>query len=393
MATEQGLSFVVTVDNSNFVRGMQKVQSSVKEASKRMSDEGVKMESVMAKLTKAAAAMGMATGAKEIVSQIVTIRGEYQKLEVAFKTMLQSEEQAMSLMQQLTQTAATTPFGLNELANGAKQLLAYGKSVSEVNDTLIKLGDIAAGLSIPLSDLIYLYGTTMTQGRLYTQDLNQFTGRGIPMIKELAKQFGVAESKVKDLVEEGKVGFPEVEKAIDSLTSKGGKFGGLMAEQSKTIAGQISNLQDSIEMMFNEIGKSQEGLISGAIGVAGKLIENYQQVGQTIAELVATYGVYKAALITMTALEKAHAAVMAQAALEMNLAAKAGVTLSNAEAMATAKAKLLQAAQMGLVRSLKAVAAAMTANPYVLMAAAVAALGLGIYKLATYQTEAEKVAS
>lgn len=341
-------------------------------------------------ITTAAAAMGMATGAKEMVSQIVTIRGEYQKLEVAFKTMLQSEEQAMSLMQQLTQTAATTPFGLNEVANGAKQLLAYGKNASEVNDTLIKLGDIAAGLSIPLSDLIYLYGTTMTQGRLYTQDLNQFTGRGIPMIKELAKQFGVAESKVKDLVEEGKVGFPEVEKAIDSLTSKGGKFGGLMAEQSKTIAGQISNLQDSIEMMFNEIGKSQEGLISGAIGVAGKLIENYQQVGKTIAELVATYGVYKAALITITALEKVHAAVMAQAALEMNLAAKAGVTLSNAEAMATARTKLLQAAQMGLVRSLKAVAAAMTANPYVLMAAAVAALGLGIYKLATYQTEAEK---
>ena len=113
MATEQGLSFVVTVDNSNFVRGMQKVQSSVKEASKRMSDEGVKMESVMANLTKAAAGMGAAFSAKETVSQIVTIRGEYQKLEVAFKTMLQSEEQAMLLMQQLTQTAATTPFGLN----------------------------------------------------------------------------------------------------------------------------------------------------------------------------------------------------------------------------------------------------------------------------------------
>ena len=390
MATEQGLSFVVTVDNSNFVRGMQKVQSSVKEASKRMSDEGVKMESVMAKLTKAAAAMGMATGAKEIVSQIVTIRGEYQKLEVAFKTMLQSEEQAMLLMQQLTQTAATTPFGLNELANGAKQLLAYGKNASEVNDTLIKLGDIAAGLSIPLSDLIYLYGTTMTQGRLYTQDLNQFTGRGIPMIKELAKQFGVAESKVKDLVEEGKVGFPEVEKAIDNLTSKGGKFGGLMAEQSKTIAGQISNLQDSIEMMFNEIGKSQEGLISGAIGVAGKLIENYQQVGQTIAELVATYGVYKAALITMTALEKAHAIVVARSQVEMLRAAKAGRILTEAQAMAAAKTKVLQVAQMGLLRSLRAVRAAMLSNPYVLLAATVAAASYGIYKFATRATAAEK---
>lgn len=390
MANEQGLSFVVTVDNSNFVRGMQKVQSSVKDASRRMSDEGIKMESVMSKLSKAAAGMGAAFSAKEMISQIVTVRGEYQKLEVAFKTMLQSEEQAMSLMQQLTQTAATTPFGLNEVANGAKQLLAYGKNASEVNDTLIKLGDIAAGLSIPLSDLIYLYGTTMTQGRLYTQDLNQFTGRGIPMIKELAKQFGVAESKVKDLVEEGKVGFPEVEKAIDSLTSKGGKFGGLMAEQSKTIAGQISNLQDSIEMMFNELGKSQEGLISDSLSVVGKLVENYQQVGKIIVELVGVYGVYKAALITITALEKAHAIVVARSQVEMLRAAKAGRVLSEAQAMAAAKAKVLQVAQIGLVRSLKAMTAAMTSNPYVLLAAGVAAAAYGIYKFATRATAAEK---
>ena len=390
MANEQGLSFVVTVDNSNFVRGMQKVQSSVKDASRRMSDEGIKMESVISKLSKAAAGMGAAFSAKEIVSQIVKVRGEYQGLEVAFKTMLKSEEEAVKLMDQLTRTAATTPFGLNEVANGAKQLLAYGKSASEVNDTLIKLGDIASGLSIPLGDLIYLYGTTMTQGRLYTQDLNQFTGRGIPMIKELAKQFGVAESKVKELVEQGKVGFPEVEKVIDSLTAKGSMFGGLMAEKSKTIAGQISNLQDSIEMMFNELGKSQEGLISDSLGVISKLVENYQQVGKVIVELVGTYGVYKAALITITALEKAHAIVVARSQVEMLRAAKAGRVLTEAQAMAAAKAKVLQVAQMGLVRSLKAMTAAMTSNPYVLLAAGVAAAAYGIYKFATRATAAEK---
>ena len=154
-------------------------------------------------------------------------------------------------MQQLVHTAATTPFGLEDVAQGAKQLLAYGFEAEKVNETLIRLGDIAAGLSIPLNDLVYLYGTTMSQGRLYTQDLNQFTGRGIPMIAELAKQFGVAKSKVKELVEEGKVGFPEVQKVIESLTDEGGKFGGLMEAQSKTITGQISNIEDAVSMMFN----------------------------------------------------------------------------------------------------------------------------------------------
>lgn len=202
---------------------------------------------------------------KQLVSEIARTRGEFQQLEVAFTTMLGSAEKANALMSQLTRTAATTPFGLEEVSKGAKQLLAYGFEAEKVNETLIRLGDIAAGLSVPLNDLVYLYGTTMAQGRLYTQDLNQFTGRGIPMIGELAKQFGVAESKVKELVEEGKVGFPEVQKVIESLTDEGGKFGGLMEEQSKTITGQISNIEDAIDMMFNEIGQQSEGIINSTL--------------------------------------------------------------------------------------------------------------------------------
>lgn len=106
------------------------------------------------------------------------------------------------------------PFDLQGIADGARRLLAYGENVENINDDLIRLGNIAAGLSQPLGDIVYLYGTTMTQGRLYTQDLNQFTGRGIPMIRELAQILGVAENKVRELVEEGKVGFPEVQRSF-----------------------------------------------------------------------------------------------------------------------------------------------------------------------------------
>ena len=97
--------------------------------------------------------------------------------------MLGSKEQAEKLMEQMIRTAATTPFSLQDVAGGAKQLLAYGIEAERVNETLIRLGDIAAGLSIPLGDLVYLYGTTRAQGRLYTEDFNQFTSRGIPMIE------------------------------------------------------------------------------------------------------------------------------------------------------------------------------------------------------------------
>lgn len=311
-------------------------------------------------LQKTIGRLASAFALKELVSRIATVRGEFQQLEVAFKTMLGSAEQADALMQQLTRTAATTPFGLEDVAQGAKQLLAYGFEAEKVNETLIRLGDIAAGLSVPLGDLVYLYGTTMAQGRLYTQDLNQFTGRGIPMIAELAKQFGVAESKVKELVEEGKVGFPEVQKVIESLTDEGGKFGCLMEAQSKTITGQISNIEDAIAMMFNELGQQSEGAINTTLSGVSYVIEHYERFGRILLGLVGTYGVYRTAVMTVAA----------------------------AKSWATA-AEMLHYNWLLLVeKAQKMLNATMLANPYVLVATLIAGV---VAAMVSMKTEAERL--
>ena len=353
----------------------------------KIGDEAVKqgriIDSSFKEIAKSTALIGAGFSANELVSEITRVRGQFQQLEVSFSTILNSEERATKLMSQLVRTAATTPFDLLSVAQGAKQLLAYGESAEKVNEDLIRLGNIAAGLSLPLNDLVYLFGTTMTQGRLYTEDFNQFTSRGIPMVRELAKIFGIAESEVKGFVEAGRVGFPEVQKVIENLTNEGGMFFELMEKQSKTITGQISNIEDAFAMMLNEIGQSNEGVINDALSGVSYLVENYKQIGQTLAEIVVAYGTYKAALVAVSVMNKAHAAVMAQAVVEQRLAAAASIQLSNAQAVAAARTKLLSA-------SVKSLNAALMANPYTLIAATVVALGYGIYKLATYQTDYEK---
>ena len=303
----EGLHFEITGDNGNFMRKLAEVENGVRQTSRQIEQSGLGIEELFSRMTKAAAAFGAGFSAKQLISNIVQVRGEFQQLEVAFKTMLGSAEKADALMNQLVKTAAITPLDLQGVANGAKQLLAYGLASDKVNETLIRLGDIAAGLSIPLNDIVYLYGTTMTQGRLFTQDLRQFMGRGIPLADELAKQFGVTKDKVGELVTAGKVGFPEVQKAIEAMTSEGGKFGGLMEAQSKTITGQISNIEDAISGMFNELGKQSEGIINTALSGVSYLVENYEKVGKVIAGLVATYGVYKTAVMTVTAMQSLQA--------------------------------------------------------------------------------------
>lgn len=249
---------------------------------------------------------GIAIGAmmKNWITDVVNVRGEFQQLEIAFTTMLGSAEKATSLMAQVTDTAATTPFDLKGVANGAKQLLAYGESADTVNDTLVRLGNIASGLSLPLNDLVYLYGTTMVQGRLFTQDVRQFMGRGIPLVQELAKQLGKTTEEVNQMVTDGKIGFPEVQKVLERLTDSGGMFYNLMEEQSKSLTGQISNLGDAWDMMLNEIGQSNEGILSSGIGLAGTLVENYQTVLNVLEGVIVAYGSYKAAVLAIAIAQK-----------------------------------------------------------------------------------------
>ena len=349
MQSDNGrLNFGASIDNSQLRQDAQESRNILHGIGTTAKQEGNEIDNAMKSIGKSIAAVFAVSKLKDFAKQVAVVRGEFQQLEIAFQTMLGSKAEADKLMSQLIQTAVITPFNMSDVANSAKQLLAYGVEADKVNETLIRLGDIAAGLSIPINDLAYLYGTTMVQGRMYTQDLNQFLGRGIPLTEELAKQFGVTKNKVKSLVEEGKVGFPEVEKAIISLTSEGGKFGGLMEAQSKSITGQISNIEDQIEQMFNEIGKSSEGAIGYVLDKTSKIIEHWKGIGVAILSVAAAYGTYKAALIAMNVIQKISNTLTAEAALQQKLAAMSGIALSQAEAMAAARTTLLAAAWNGL---------------------------------------------
>lgn len=309
------IHFDVTGDETDLLRALSSSRSAIIASGDTAEKEGAKIEQMFKRATSSVFAFFSAAQATSFVKSMATVHGEFQQIEIALETILGSEREAATLMNQLRETAAKTPFDMKGIANGAKQLLAYGEDAATVNETLIKLGNIAAGLSQPLGDLVYLYGTTMTQGRLYTQDFNQFVGRGIPMIKELAEYFGVAESEVRGLVEAGKVGFPEVQAVINSLTEEGGMFFNLMEKQSTSVIGKISNLGDAWDAALDKMGESSEGFIYTGIEGLTYLVEHYDTVLKILGTLVTAYGSYKAALIAINAIQKVSATVAATRAL------------------------------------------------------------------------------
>ncbi len=250
-------------------------------------------------------------GFEQLAGSIFNTRSQFQQLEISFNTMLGSADKSKQLMDELIQTAAHTPFDMSSITGGAKQLLAYGTEAKDVNKTLVQLGDIASGLNIPLGELVYLYGTTVSQGRMFTMDLRQFMGRGVPLAEELGKILHQNTTEVQESVSKGKVTSDIFKEAIANMTQAGGRFGGLMEQQSKTLEGQWSNIGDSIQQAFNEIGKKSEGVFSSGLSIISAMVENWQEVIKVIGVATIAVGSYRASLMAAASIRKAEEAQQA----------------------------------------------------------------------------------
>lgn len=266
-------------------------------------DEIVK--SLTDSLKRTAAEIGGLVAIKKFGSDVIEATGKMQQLQVALSTILQDKSKADQLIAEIVQFAAKTPFNLDDVATGAKQLLAYGSSADNVVKELSMLGDVASGLQIPIGQLIYLYGTLRTQGRAMTVDIRQFAGRGIPIFEELAKVLGVSKDQVGELVKEGKVGFKEVEQAFKNMTSEGGKFANLMENSAGTWPQRLSNIEDTLFQKMNEFGNKYKEVFEFGIATAEDLVESLDDVLSVMGGLIAAYGTYKAALITAAVAQKA----------------------------------------------------------------------------------------
>ena len=379
-------TFSVTLDPTEFIKGTKSLEESFDRLQQKLQGTSMKLPSYSAPISEArgevdllsssfqraaglAAGIFAVSGVQDFVSKLYSVRGEFQQLEISFKTMLGSGEQANELLAQLAQTAASTPFDLQGIASSAKNMLAYGFAADQVNETIVRLGNVAAGLSQPLGDIVYLYGSLRASGRVTNIDIRQFANRGIPIYEELAKVLGKSVSEINSLVSAGKVGFSDIEQAFANMTNKGGKFYNLMQAQSESLTGQISNLQDNIDMMFNELGKASEGVLSSGVKAVAYLVENYEKIGKVIAGLIVTYGVYRTAVITNIALTKGWA-----------VATRVDAIAKGIQTLATNAATL----------STNRLTAAMLANPYGAIAVALTAVIAAMWAFSDSTTAAER---
>ena len=240
----------IKADTSDFKRGMasaRKETSSFASGLKNAGKLAVKGGLIIgAAAATAAAAVGVAA---------LKQAAAFEQAQIAFSTMLGSAEAATKLLGELADFAKKTPFELQGIEASAKMLLAMGAEADEVIPELKMLGDVSAGLNVPLDRLALNFGQVRTQGKLTGRELRDFNVAGVPLIDTLAKLKGVSKEAIAELVSKGKIGFDDVKLAFEAMTGEGGKFGNLMEAQSKTLPGMIENLKDEFNLLMREIGK------------------------------------------------------------------------------------------------------------------------------------------
>ena len=245
------LAILLTANTAPFGTGLATAGTQLTGFQSVVDGVGASLDGIAIKLATAAAALvgiGLGWGVK--------LAADAEQAQVAIATMTGSAETAKTLLAELTKFAAETPFESPELQSAAKQLLAYGTTVGEIVPTLRMLGDVASGVGAPLNDLVYLYGTARQQTALHQQDINQLTNRGIPIVKELAKAFGVSTGEIRTMTEAGKIGFADLQNAFVDMTSKGGQYFNMTKNQSETLSGIFSTLKDNAGLSLKAISES-----------------------------------------------------------------------------------------------------------------------------------------
>lgn len=257
-------------------------------------DAGARIDSAMKKAGAAAASYFTAQYLKQFTADIVKTRAEIESYEVSFRTLLGDERLSKKFFGEIREFAVQTPLYLNTLANGAQMMLGFNIEAEKVIPTLKQIGDISMGDAQRFQSLTLAFSQMSATGKLMGQDLLQMINAGFNPLTEISRKTGKSISELKDEMSAGAISADMVADAFKSATDEGGKFHGMLEQQSKSMQGSISNLVGAIDDMKNAMGEGMQPVITAGISGLTTLAKHYEEVGKAILVLASAVGTYKA---------------------------------------------------------------------------------------------------
>lgn len=314
------LKVVVSAEVDRALRNLEQLNGNFEKTENKAKKTGEAID----KIAKKAALISAALGGTGIAA--IKLAGNLEQTQLALEVLLGDAAKATQIKNEWTQLASSTPFSSSDIDSAGKKLLAFNIEAEKVTDTLRRIGDISAATGSSISDIADIYGKAAVQGRLFAEDINQFQGRGIPVVQSLAKVLGVAETEVRDLVTQGKVGFPELEAAFKNMTDEGGQFSGMMDKLSQSTLGKFSTTMDNAKLALASFGEVMLDSANSVLDAGNNLFQWLQDMDDGTKRFIVSFGGVAAMAGPVVVAIKAINAAMAALAANPVILGVVGVT-------------------------------------------------------------------
>jgi len=309
MINEKGkIYYGLGLDNSQLQSDANNARSIIKGVGNSVEAEGARIDNAYRKIATGVAAVFSVQQAIQFAKSVVDVRGEIEALNISFETLV-GKDRAKALFSQIRTFAVNTPLLLNDLAKGAQMLLSFDVPAERVMTILKQIGDVSMGDPQKFNSLTLAFSQMFSTGKLMGQDLLQMINAGFNPLTVMAEKTGKTVAQLKKEMEGGSISAEMVAKAFADATGEGGKFNGMLEKQSKGIQGLKSNFQGAWDDMLNDLGEKSQGFISSSIQGATDIVKNYDKVGEALAAIITTYGVYKAAIIATDVIRESAATI------------------------------------------------------------------------------------
>lgn len=282
----------------------------------------------------------------QFVKELIEVRSQYEMNERALGVLIDSAERGTEVFNELSQMALVSPYTLIELSNAARQLTAYDVAAKDVVDTTRRMADISAAVGIPMERLTYALGQIKAYGYLNSRDARMFLNAGIPLVKALSEHYTELEGRmvsvgdVYDRIKKKAVDYNEVMQVITEMTDEGGRFFDFQAKMAETLKVQLANLTLAWNNMLNDIGKSEQGILTGGIKTLKEFFLNWKSIEKVLLDVVVVLGFAKASQLllnaafgkgTMLAIKEQVAQKTLTASYVKNILAKQNLTKAQAK--------------------------------------------------------------
>jgi len=197
----------------------------------------------------------------------------FEQSRIAFTTMLGSGEKATKFLGDLRDMAKATPFTFMELQDATRRMLAFGFATEQVLPMMEDIGDAAYGLGLGaegVNRITLAIGQMQAKNKVAAQEMLQLTEAGIPAWQYLADAMGVSTQEVTNLTTRGLIPADQAIQAI--LEGMRGDFGGMMAQQAGSAAGQLSRFKDEVQETAAALGTGLLPLFKDVVAGAREMV-------------------------------------------------------------------------------------------------------------------------